>query len=60
MRARTGFRNIAEEIAKRLRMNYAFGHEFQELTQGRPDRTDIPRPGDPIQLADSKFQSHSF
>jgi endonuclease/exonuclease/phosphatase family metal-dependent hydrolase len=34
---RTGFRNIAEEIAKRLRMNYAFGREFQELTQGRRD-----------------------
>ena len=34
---RTGFRNIAEEIAKRLRMNYAFGYEFQELTQGRRD-----------------------
>jgi endonuclease/exonuclease/phosphatase family metal-dependent hydrolase len=32
---RTGFRNIAEEIAKRLRMNYAFGYEFEELTQGR-------------------------
>lgn len=34
---RTGFRNIAEEIAKRLRMNYEFGREFQELTQGRRD-----------------------
>lgn len=33
---RTGFRNIAEEIARRLRMNYVFGFEFQELTQGRP------------------------
>lgn len=33
---RTGFRDIAEEIARRLRMNYAFGLEFQELTQGRP------------------------
>ncbi len=32
---RTGFRNIAEEIAKRLRMNYTFGYEFEELTQGR-------------------------
>jgi endonuclease/exonuclease/phosphatase family metal-dependent hydrolase len=32
---RTGFRNIAEEIAKRMRMDYAFGYEFQELTQGR-------------------------
>jgi endonuclease/exonuclease/phosphatase family metal-dependent hydrolase len=32
---RTGFRNIAEEIAKRLQMNYAFGYEFEELTQGR-------------------------
>ena len=33
---RTGFRNIGEEIAKALRMNYAFGYEFEELTQGRP------------------------
>jgi len=32
---RTGFRNIAGEIAKTLRMNYAFGYEFEELTQGR-------------------------
>jgi endonuclease/exonuclease/phosphatase family metal-dependent hydrolase len=32
---RTGFRNIAEEIAKALRMNYAFGCEFEELTQER-------------------------
>lgn len=32
---RTGFRNIAEEIAKRLGMNYAFAQEFQELGQGR-------------------------
>ncbi len=34
---RTKFCNIAEEIAKRLRMNYVFGPEFQELTQGRRD-----------------------
>jgi len=34
---RTGFRNVAEEIAKRLRMNYAFGHEFEELGQGGRD-----------------------
>lgn len=33
---RTGYRNIAEEIAISARMNYAFGFEFQELTQGRP------------------------
>ncbi len=26
--------NIAQEIARRLRMNYVFGREFQELTQG--------------------------
>jgi len=32
---RTGFLNIAEEIARELRMNYVFGREFQELTQGR-------------------------
>src|SRR5215467_13862519 len=32
---RTNFQNIAEEIARKLRMNYVFGREFQELTQGR-------------------------
>jgi endonuclease/exonuclease/phosphatase family metal-dependent hydrolase len=26
--------NIAEEIAKKLQMNYVFGREFEELTQG--------------------------
>jgi endonuclease/exonuclease/phosphatase family metal-dependent hydrolase len=34
---RTGYRNIAEDLAKRLQMNYVFGYEFQELTQGRHD-----------------------
>jgi endonuclease/exonuclease/phosphatase family metal-dependent hydrolase len=34
---RTGYRNIAEEIARQLRMNYVFGCEFQELAQGRRD-----------------------
>ena len=31
---RTQNRNIAREIARTLRMNYVFGREFQELTQG--------------------------
>jgi len=31
---RTHHQNIAEEIARKLKMNYAFGCEFQELTQG--------------------------
>jgi len=31
---RTHQLNVACEIAKRLRMNYVFGREFQELTQG--------------------------
>src|ERR1700692_1865613 len=31
---RTHGLNIAEEIARRLGMNYAFGREFEELTQG--------------------------
>ncbi len=31
---RTGYRNIAAEIAKALGMNYAFGIEFEELSQG--------------------------
>ena len=33
---RTHFLNIAEEIARKLQMNYVFGREFQELTQGPP------------------------
>ena len=32
---RTRFVNVAEEIARKLQMNYVFGREFQELTQGR-------------------------
>jgi endonuclease/exonuclease/phosphatase family metal-dependent hydrolase len=31
---RTHHVNIAREICRQLRMNYAFGREFQELTQG--------------------------
>lgn len=31
---RTHFLNVAEEIARKLEMNYVFGLEFQELTQG--------------------------
>ena len=31
---RTGCRNIAEEIARQLKLEYAFGREFQELSQG--------------------------
>jgi endonuclease/exonuclease/phosphatase family metal-dependent hydrolase len=31
---RTRHQNIAEEIARKLRMNYVFGQEFEELTQG--------------------------
>ncbi|MBV8571996.1 MAG: endonuclease/exonuclease/phosphatase family protein [Acidobacteriaceae bacterium] len=31
---RTGYLNVAEELARNLSMNYAFGCEFQELTQG--------------------------
>jgi endonuclease/exonuclease/phosphatase family metal-dependent hydrolase len=31
---RTHHLNVAKEIAQRLQMNYVFGREFQELTQG--------------------------
>ena len=34
---RTEYRNIAELLAKRLRLNYAFGTEFHELAQGSRD-----------------------
>jgi endonuclease/exonuclease/phosphatase family metal-dependent hydrolase len=30
---RTGYRNVAEEIARELGMNYVFGMEFEELAQ---------------------------
>jgi len=32
---RTHFLNVADEIANKLRRDYVFGREFQELTQGR-------------------------
>src|SRR5262249_11895434 len=32
---RTHFLNVADEIARKLGLNYVFGQEFQELTQGR-------------------------
>jgi endonuclease/exonuclease/phosphatase family metal-dependent hydrolase len=35
---RSGFRLIAREIAQKLNMNYAFGVEFVELSQGKGDR----------------------
>jgi endonuclease/exonuclease/phosphatase family metal-dependent hydrolase len=31
---RTHYANVAREIAQKLQMNYVFGREFQELTQG--------------------------
>jgi endonuclease/exonuclease/phosphatase family metal-dependent hydrolase len=31
---RTHCRNVAEELARKLQMNYVFGREFEELTQG--------------------------
>ena len=31
---RTGLRNVAEELARSLKMHYAFGWEFQELAEG--------------------------
>src|SRR5271154_7637049 len=34
---RTHRLNIAEEIARKLEMNYVFGREFQELVQGSKD-----------------------
>jgi endonuclease/exonuclease/phosphatase family metal-dependent hydrolase len=34
---RTEYRNIAESLAKRLRLNYAFGIEFHELAQSSRD-----------------------
>lgn len=33
---RAGRRNVAEDFARELGMNYVFGVEFEELSQGRP------------------------
>src|SRR5436305_7748036 len=35
---RSGFQDVAQELAKRLRMNYAFAPEFQELGQSSSDQ----------------------
>jgi endonuclease/exonuclease/phosphatase family metal-dependent hydrolase len=35
---RTGFRDIASELAHHLNLNYVFGLEFEELSQGTPGR----------------------
>jgi endonuclease/exonuclease/phosphatase family metal-dependent hydrolase len=34
---RTGNRNVAEELARKFQLNYVFGVEFQELSQGSRD-----------------------
>jgi endonuclease/exonuclease/phosphatase family metal-dependent hydrolase len=34
---RTQFRNVTDDLARSLGMNYAFGLEFEELTQGSKD-----------------------
>ncbi len=34
---RSGLRNIAEDLARNLKMHYAFGWEFQELAEGSRD-----------------------
>jgi len=34
---RTGHRDVAHELARSLNLNYAFGMEFQELSQGTPN-----------------------
>ena len=34
---RSGFRNVAQWLAERLRMNWLFGGEFQEIGQGRAE-----------------------
>ena len=41
--------NIAEEIARKLEMNYVFGHEFQELVQRSSEDSfrEIGRPSTP-------------
>lgn len=34
---RAGYRNVAEELARALGVNYVFGIEFEELAQARPE-----------------------
>ncbi len=49
---RTQHRNIAREIAQALRMNYVFGREFQELTQGNHSSPSY-QPGYALKVPDS-------
>jgi hypothetical protein len=50
---RTGGLNIAEEIARKLEMNYAFGREIQELTHGSRTAC-LSRPEGIIEMATGK------
>jgi len=47
--------NVAKEIAQKLQMNYVFGREFQELTQGFARITRLSRPSDALALAVIEF-----
>jgi endonuclease/exonuclease/phosphatase family metal-dependent hydrolase len=40
--ARSGNQHIARKLALELRMNYAYGVEFLELTKGEPEERDCP------------------
>jgi len=55
---RTHHINVATEIAQKLAMNYIFGREFQELTQGSKDVTCLPRPSNTFALASIKLPHH--
>ena len=58
---RTHHLNIARKISQKLQMNYVFGREFEELTQGsrgHPRFTCLSWPSHPLSLAVVEFPYH--
>ena len=56
---RTRYRDIASELARCLNLNYVFGMEFQELSEGTRRQTRLSRHGDALSMAALESQDYS-
>ena len=57
---RTHYRDVALELAHGLNLNYVFGVEFQELSEGTRAQPCISRDGDAFSMAALEAQDHSL
>ena len=57
---RTRYRDIASELAHALNLNYVFGMEFQELSEGTAASPAFHGNGDALSMAALESQDHSF